>query len=124
MDSGNKARIEGYGPSNLIDRLQKFEWTPCTGEGENFHGFSLGGYCLTRPADDLCPIEYRVTARNMKTGQGFFKSGFCYSDTIRGFSANVAKKGVYSPNKVASRRLSKTPTRSRGTLYEVVVEVI
>ena len=53
-------KILGFGPTNLIERLRRSEWTSFSGDSKNFDSISLGGYCLTIPADKLCNTHFTI----------------------------------------------------------------
>lgn len=56
-----KSAISVYGPKGLVEKLEKYEWTPCDSEGENFKGIALFGYCLYRPIDKMgIPMSFIV----------------------------------------------------------------
>lgn len=120
----DNATVKGYGPANLISLVKESRWEPTDDFGENFYGFTLGGYVLTKPADDLCPTGYRVTLTEMESEESIAMEGFCFRDMIEAFAANVTEAGVYKPNLIAGHQLSEQLSDDNTTLYEIRVDVL
>lgn len=81
----NKVTIEGYGPWDLINRVENNAVWTCSGQGINFTIIAFGSMVLTLPADALCPTKYRITFLSFPNGRGFQVEGF----QIASFCANI-----------------------------------
>ena len=73
-----KKVLNCFGPADVVSRLQAKKWSACFPDGENFHGIGLAGYCLCRPADNLCPLPITIVVRKKDTGESFLIGGFCF----------------------------------------------
>lgn len=73
----NKVTVEGYGPRDLIDRIERNAvWTGRDNQGINFNLISFGSMALTMPADAVCPTKYRITLLSFPDGRTFRIEGF------------------------------------------------
>lgn len=83
--------INGFGPADLIKKLQKATWGPSVPGMPNlksFLGISLAGARLNSSADIFSYGRFLVTVENLATGKRFEVSGFTGSDIILGLRAN------------------------------------
>lgn len=97
--------IKFFGTVNLIERLSRAKWMACSGGGLNFDAINLGGYCLTKPADDLCSTPYKVKIES-KNGDSFVVQGFGF----RGIPyAVVLGPPIYEKNEILGEVLMQDP---------------
>lgn len=104
---------------DLLTRLRATPWTNCVPEGQNFSPIGLAGYCLTRPADRLCPLRLRVSVLKISGGDEFLTEGFCYKDVFLGMEQG---KPCWDVNKIFGEPLRETADTDHSEQYMLVVE--
>ena len=86
-----KLTINGFGPADLIKKLEKAKWVasvPGMPALRTFLGISLVGIRLNNPGDIFSFGRFRVTVENASTGKKFEVTGFTTSDVVAGLQAN------------------------------------
>jgi hypothetical protein len=107
-----------FGPVDLIARLEKASWVGAYPNGQNFCAISLAGYCLTIPADELCPSHYTVTVKKKGTRKSFSVEGFSYRDLLLGIQKGPP---AWKANKIFNRKLLRKANKKNPCRY--VMEV-
>lgn len=111
--------VEGYGPSDIIDRLRKASWEPC-GSGKNFKGIQFGNRVLAEPYDPYCPLHHKVTVAMIPYGDIFQVDGYSFENLCDGV-ANGSLVLI-----LAGCRLTDPPFSEIGDLipYRVIIELL
>lgn len=104
-----------FGPAGLIELLKVGTWD----EVGNFPALGLGGYCLTRPEDDLCSVKYAVTVED-EVGNSFSTDGYCFPTMLM-----AVKEGgpCWKENKIGKRVLKRKKDKKNPCLYKITVGV-
>jgi len=119
--------ITGYGVPDLIEQLEKEEWTPFGSNGHNFKAISLGGYCFTDKINELCNVRHKLTIKNIDSRKEFSIEGFSFKSIFFIFSVSVNAKddmGPFFPSKFAGHVLSENKKNTDNAFYTVKLEVL
>ena len=113
-----KIIVEGYGPSDIIERLRNAAWEPC-GMGKNFRGIEFGNRVLAKPSDPYCPLSHQVTVAVIPGGPHFQVQGYSFENLCDGVQ-NGSLKLI-----LAGCSLVDPPLSEIGDLtpYRVIIEL-
>lgn len=125
--SASAIQIVGYGPPGLIQAIRAADWTAAYESGKNFKAISLGGYCLTTPADEHCSLRLVVVVRSgadefTVTGWSFPSAPIAAQEAIAGEESLRALSG--GPLGLAGSSLTPDLTDQNTVRYEIEIKSV
>ncbi len=109
--------LEGYGPSDLVERVRQAGWKKTFPAGKDFTGVSLAGARLSDTPDALCPIKFRLTLENASGSERVVIEGYHAEYMLE----NVRRR--YEPTTFVHHELCADPSADT-TAYRATLERI